>query len=122
MEILQQIESKTLTNGGCTYAISFGEFIEEGYPLYGLSLHKELEEIIPKQEFDSNRLRGFILKHSELLWQPNVALGTWEYEGSIYLDVTTLFDKLQTSLEELKSYTTDQIAAWDFETFKDIKL
>lgn len=115
MNVINLIELETLTNGGCTYSLSAGEIISNS-PLYALSLHKKVEEIIDIDQFDMNKIKMFIIKNSELLWQPNIAIGTWINENKVYLDVTTLFDKGKTTLEELKTVREDQLAAWDMET------
>jgi hypothetical protein len=122
MNVLNTIERETVVNGGCSYSLSVGDLILPGSPLYALSLHKELEEIIPMEEFGVSRIRMFIIKNSEVLWQPNIAVGTWVLNDRVYLDVTTLLDKGQTTLEQLREMTTDQMAAWDMEINQIVNL
>ena len=122
MNVLHLIESETLLKNGCTYSLPRAELILPGYPYYSLSLHKDLEEIIPIEEFSIGRIKMFIIKNSELLWYSDVCVGTWVHEGNVYLDVSSLFSKEATTIEELKSLATDQIAAWDFELSQEIKL
>ena len=123
MSVISRIIGDTLSGkGGCTYSLSDGERIIFGSPFYALSLHKELEEIIPVEELNETHIKMFIIKNSELLWQPNVAIGTWVNEEQVYLDVTTLFSKHHTSLEQLRAMSTDQLAAWDMETNEVINL
>lgn len=122
MEVLHLIERETIKNGGCTYSLPHASLISPGEPLYSLSLHKELEEIVSMEEFDMNRIKMYIIKNSEILWSPNVALGTWVDEDRVYLDVATLFDKSQVSLDELRGMSTNQLAAWDIENNQVINL
>lgn len=115
VSISEAIEIKTLTEGGCTFSVVNEKLLSAGEPVYLISLHKELEEIIPVAEFNTNTVKMFILKNYELLQDPSTALGTWVNEGSVYLDVTTIVDKENSSIEELKAMTTDQLAGWDLE-------
>ena len=122
MNVIDQIERATIVDGGCTYSLSAGEMILPGSPLYVLSLHKEVEEIIPLSEFDVTKIRMFIIKNSSELWSPSQAIGTWVENDRVFLDIVTLFDKGQLSLEELHNMSTDQVAAWDMETNEIIYL
>jgi hypothetical protein len=116
MNVINQIEMETIKNGGCSYSLSAGSFVPPGSPLYTISLHKELEEIYPIDEFDSTKLQMFIIKNGELLWMPQNVIGTWMNEGLVYVDITTLFDKGNTTPEQLQEMRGDQMAAWDMET------
>ena len=122
MTTSELIETETLSKGGCTYSVYMARNIIPGESLFSLSLHKELEEIIPVAEFNANSVKMFILKNSEVLHHSDIAMGTWVNGDEVYLDVSTLFSKHTTTLEELKAKVSDQLAAWDIELNEEIKL
>lgn len=116
MQVIELIEVKTHSEGGCTYSLMESRMLTAGEPLYLVSLHKELEEVYLLKEFSASDIRLFIISNSDLLWSPGMAIGTWVNEGKVYLDVTTVIDKRSCSVEDLKELVKDQIAGWDMET------
>lgn len=123
MEIIEIIQNKTLKDKGCTYSLELRKMIEPGEPFYIVSLHKELEEIIPLDEFGYSKIQMFMLKNSEQVNMSGRAIGTWIHESSVYIDVVTLIDKRSvSSIDELRELAPDQLAAWDAETNSEISL
>lgn len=124
MRTLEFLEEKTLQDGGVTYSLEEGLLL--GRPFYAISLHKELEEIIPKKEFNADKIKMFIIKNDKILWEDIRAIGTWIYNDDVYLDVTTVFPKdgpCAVTEEELANlaYHNGQLAAWDLELNQEIK-
>jgi hypothetical protein len=122
MNIVQQIVERTRKDGGCTYGLLEGRFVEAGEPFYSMSLDKNLEAIIVNHRFDEMEMRGYIENNIDRLLMGGHAVGTWMYEGRVYLDVVYLFKKDLYNELDLIEFASDQIAAWDFEFSKEIKL
>lgn len=106
----------TVANGGITISL------KGDTPVAGLAYapFKGTERVIPKKDFTPKHLDTYIDDHYDELSQPGNHLGTWEFEGNVYMDVS----KVGPNTPETKelAVAANQLGVFDLESFETIEL
>lgn len=83
-DLIKDIVSKTLENGGTTTSILTGEM----NPVSGFMCSLKDCAIIDIEQFNTSSIEEIIKDNNSLLLQENVYLGTWVNEGMVYIDIS----------------------------------
>lgn len=106
-DLIEDIVSKTLKNGGTTTSILTGEM----NPKTGFMCSLKDCAIINIAQFNTSSIEEIIRDNKKLLLEENIYLGTWVNEGMIYIDISENI----TNIEEARAVgiTRKQLAIFD---------
>lgn len=115
-KVAETAYKSTVENGGITISL------KGDTPTKGLAYapFKGTERVIPKKDFTPKHLDQYLDDHFDELTQPGNHLGTWEFEGNIYMDVS----KVGPNTPETKELAVkaSQLGVFDLESFQTIEL
>lgn len=118
---LSKLTNQILTDGGASYSLHYGDVVQSAQQKkqgFSVSIHKERELILPKQELNEVEIRNFCLENSDLLAEPNNFLGAWIEGNSVYLDVSTFVYSKQKAIKMAKD--NNQLAIFDLVNLQTI--
>lgn len=90
-DLIKDIVSKTLENGGTTTSILTGEM----NPETGFMCSLKDCTIINIAQFNTSSIEEIIRNNKELLSQENIYLGTWVNEGMVYIDISENINNIE---------------------------
>lgn len=115
-QIAQDVLDLTLADGG-------GTFHNDGTPIdtrervgYALSINEELGRVIPIRDITQTDVSIYF--HD--MARENKYIGTWVFDGNVYLDVVTIVPELELALEIAAAH--DQLAIYDLYNGNEIPL
>lgn len=115
-KMAEKAYESTVANGGITISL------KGDTPVAGLAYapFKGTERVIPKKDFTPKHLDTYIDDHFDELSQSGNHLGTWEFEGNVYMDVS----KVGPNTPETKELAVkaNQLGVFDLESFETIEL
>lgn len=103
------------TVGGFTLAFPDGSAPNTGYVL---STVKDRERVFAAGELTVSAVASYIADNVDLLSEPGLYLGGWEWDGAFYLDISRIVYDLPSALTIARQH--DQIAIWDIAGAQEI--
>ena len=114
----ESVYAKIMDEGGCTISVS-GSDPSAGY---AFSEYKQYEESIPIDEFSSQHVKRFRVKHEKLLAHPDHYIGGWfnKDNGEVYLDISTVLPERREAMARARG--DGQTAIWDLGKLEEIRV
>ena len=113
---IEQILKLTQDNGGATWNFTNGSLV--GTEAYSVSTHLDRTKTLPANELTAETLSAYISDNHDLLNDSNNSLGTWNDNGTLYLDVVTTLEDREQAIALGKKH--NQKAIFDLKNLEEI--